>query len=251
MIKLYSYNHASKTLKKYSGSTISASLRHKISKMEFTEELKSRDEYVRHFLKLDKNKFDAVSVLIDFINVNSIKSIVSLGSGSGLLEFILCQLNHNLTVTAMDFDSALTQAANSYFSPNSSSNLKYLELDMRDFDAIAPTIANADLIVSFGALYIYDDLEYKRLLSVLKNHNVRYLVDFHAGCLSSFGMVRTQIKNMLSVIINRHKLGIHHGFGRTDNQIRRIYDQSDYNIIQSASLTSYRKYYVLERNAIV
>jgi len=251
MIKLYSYNHSAKTLSKYSGSTISASLRNKISKSEFTEELKSRDEYIRHFLNLDRNKLDAVSVLIDFINVNDIKSIVSLGSGSGLLEFLLCQLNDNLTVTALDFDSALIQAATSYFSPNSVSTLKYLELDMRDFDSIDAIIANADLIVSFGALYIYDDVEYQSLLSVLNNNNVRYIVDFHAGCLSSLGMIKTQIKNSLPVIINGHKLGIHHGFGRTDNQIRRIYKQSNYNIIQSAALTSYRKYYVLERNIIV
>jgi hypothetical protein len=213
---------------------VDSNVRSEVSRNENKFFLVGYNEYIKHNLNIDSKKIDAIKILYDYLIDNRIKQLHSLGSGSGLIEYILASITE-VEVFGYDYDRWQVEAANKYFGHRA----KFLFANMKEPKQIIFDQKPDTLFVSFGALYALNNNEIKSLMAHLNEHNVTHFLDFHAGALSSFQYFKASIKRYLI------KLGILngflcHGYGRKVTEIKKLFEDCDMELLGSGTCDQYQ-----------
>lgn len=194
--------------------------------------LKNKKRLIQYSLTKNlEEKISNLSFLIKRINKKNYKKILSLGSGYSDLEYFLnLALDEDKELISSDFDEYIVEKANLFFP------------DFRtiQFDFFKDSLSNLDedfeLVFSFGAFYVMDDIEFIRLFKDIKSSGVKEIIDFHAGFMTNSSYLKYILKSIYSFVSNflpikRIKKGKFHGYMRNRKDLLRLYKLSGWTPI--------------------
>ena len=103
-----------------------------------------------------------------------------------------------------------------------------------------------ELAIFLASAYVMDDKEFICLFKQLKEAGVKKIIDFHAGYIDWNQLLRYSLapltKNALLRKLFRKPVrsyqGKFHGYARTRSEIRKLYQNSSWNIEREFSLGS-------------
>ncbi len=190
---------------------------------------------VEWYLGRDGYKLPALRYLLDYIKDSGFTNILSLGSGTCVLEHLLQQtLGSRARVVATDINPRFIKHAKSLFP-----DLAVLEFDMIEgnIDNLeAATGVKFDAAVFFGSSYVMDDKAFVKRFSSLREAGVRGIIDFQAGCITA-----AQVITLLGLSMLRStQQGRFHGYARTWGHLLRQYRKAGLRLVASSGVSAYR-----------
>jgi len=190
------------------------------------KEFSTKGDIIRYFLS-DHEKIPALLFLSDHIKSNRYKTVLSLGSGCCVLEYLLKLILPETDITATDIDEEFMNHAKRFFPE--------INAEVFDFVNDNPKKFNPDLAVFFGASYVMDDSDFVR---VLRNFNAE-IIDFHSTL--------TLKKALIVTLSGIRKKGRFHGYARTKGEMRKLYHRAGLEVIKEKSLGCYNHIVVVRR----
>lgn len=211
-----------------------------VTEKEFGNIFKSKEALLDAYFREDYSKLSALGFLIKHIYEEGYKNILSLGSGTCVLEYLLkCALPEKSEVIATDFDSFMIRNAKRLFP-----SIKALVLDFCKDDLSKIKEMRIDLAVFFGSSYVMDDTEFISLLSKLKDLKVKEIIDFHAGYIQMKEIPKLIFMKIGGDIMEKFGLlkfrGKFHGYRRTRGELRRLYQKAGLKIVRELAIQPYR-----------
>jgi hypothetical protein len=213
-----------------------------------SDKFASQESVLRWQVAQNPETLAALAFLIAHIRKEGFRNIVSFGSGTCWIEYLLkCLLPEEARVVATDFDSFFIEKAKSLFPDIIPMEFDFLKDDVSkisgniDFDL--------DAAVFFSSAYVMDDAQFIHLFKSLKSMPVRQIIDFHGGYMD-FGDVLYQSlapfkRNPLIRRIFRKPLeggyaGKFHGYLRDRKELRRLYKESGLDLVKETSTGNYK-----------
>tara|TARA_Y100000589_G_scaffold207935_1_gene196089 strand:- start:1007 stop:1765 length:759 start_codon:yes stop_codon:yes gene_type:complete len=209
--------------------------RSKLSELEFKKKsIHSRKELIKISLKKNfKKKFKPFQFLIDRISEKNYNNILSLGSGSGDIEYFLSlTLNKDQKLYAAEFDKYLVRKATEFFP----------EFTTFEFDFFKDSFQNInqkfDLVYSFGSFYVMDNDQFIKLLKNIKASGVKEIIDFHAGYMTRKEKIKHIFKTLISIFQRPNSKPIDslsqkfHGYIRDRSELIKIYKKAGWEPIE-------------------
>ena len=201
-------------------------------------EFSSKEALLRYFLQNCSSKLCALALLINIIKEKNYKNIISLGAGSCVLEYLLkYSVSEDSLVVATDYDSFSIKKAKEYFPSIVACEYDFVNEDINEVtDKIKPGF---DIAVFFASSYIMDDNEFVKVFSGLRKSGVKSIVDFQPAFIS-YKEIPREIFFIIKKIARKIKIinkikpeaykGKFHGYARTRNEFRRLYEKAGYKI---------------------
>lgn len=200
---------------------------------KYKQNFKTKKQLLDWYAATDSTKFPVVDFLAEHIRSHKYKSVLSLGAGPCVLEYMLKEKLPDTRVVATDFNPffvnnakrlfpSITVAAFDFFKDGNSC-LKEFGVDF-------------DIAVFFGSSYVMDDDIFIRQFSGLHELGVKSIIDFQAGYLPLRNIPRTLISRILRL---GNANGKFHGYCRTKGELRRLYLNSGYACIEEKSIGNY------------
>ncbi len=191
----------------------------------------SKASLLRHYLPQDYFKADALCYIKDRIIKHKYNSVVSLGSGPCVVEYLLSLIvPAQVRIIASDFDEYSIKKAEEFFK-----NIIPLKFDLfeDDFSTIPNILGSTpDIVVMFGSSYVMDDKQFIELFSSLRKNGVKEVVDMYSGFITWRMYLKYLLIPGLPIFTNWHKKGKFHGFARSKRELRRLYRESGFKIIE-------------------
>ncbi|MBF0300559.1 MAG: hypothetical protein HQK51_17725 [Oligoflexia bacterium] len=266
--KLYTAGHDINLLKKIdnSGGQFTSEEHAFVVEKEFGTFYSSRDSVLNFsFSRGNYLKFETIPLLMNFVKKNNYSSILSMGSGDCSIEHFLAYcLGENGKVIATDFDSFYVNRAKENFSNITAEYFDFFKDNIASFISDKVKI-NIDLVVFYGSAYVMDDDVFVKQFSGIKNAGVKAIIDFHGGCLSfrqawsskmwetihDFFKSNPKIKELTRKILLRkpkdsteknNYAGKFHGYWRTENELKRLYEKSGWLVAKKSTLPNSYKH---------
>jgi hypothetical protein len=210
----------------------------------YSGQVTSREALVRLFLSTNSSKLVTLAYLIRFAYRHDARKILSLGAGMCVIEELLLQaLPEGSVVAAADFNSYLIDTARQFFPDLIAVQFDFFRDDVKTIcDAAGTTF---DIAVFMGSSYVMDDEEHIRLLSQLKNNNVRMVIDL-TPTLVPYSMLPRVILGEIKCSLTGKDRGKFHGFQRTRNDFRALYQRADWTLREETTIGDYNYVAVLE-----
>lgn len=266
--KLYTKYHNIDLLKKIdnNGEQFSAEEHAWVMKEEFEDKFSSHDNLLSYaFSSGHCNKLETFPFLCKFIKDNEIKSVLSLGAGDCCLEYLLsfC-IGKESHITATDFDYFIIDSVKKYFKTITVNQFDFMKDDFCDF--VNRSKNSYDLVVFYGSAYVMDDNCFIKLFRDIKKANIKFIVDFHAGCVPTIILLKKlfheylsankKIKKILSILYNKKYtinsddsyVGKFHGYCRNPSAIKKLYKKSGWRNFYSLSFPNSHKYVGVLKN---
>jgi SAM-dependent methyltransferase len=270
--KLYTLNHNRSVLQKITEDEkqLTAEEALYISEYENDSDVyKSKEAMLRKYLPENLSRFPILEFLIDIIKRQKYRNILSMGSGSCVIEYLLklC-LPEELNVVCCDFNQFLVRKTQKLFP----------ELNVFEFNFFEDNIADIfleskiefDMVIFFGSAFVMDNDKFVKLFSDLKrmpsSFHGRHIIDFHAGYIDFKRVVaellcpsliyNTNIRRLLgkdpapkSYLFGKETINFNGkfiGYSRSRNELRKLYKLSGWNIKNEMSFSWYKYTAILE-----
>lgn len=200
---------------------------------------RTKESLISWYLTQNDKKLLALSFLIRYCYENGYKNILSLGAGSCVLEYFLkCALPKGAKVVATDFNPFLIKKAKLFFKSIVPLKFDFLK---EDLDGLLKRLKiSFDVAVFFGSAYVMDDSDFVRLLRKLKKSGIKKIVDFHVAYIPPYKIPIIVLSKILNKLKHLHQEGKFYGYERTRGELRRLYRQAGFNLIQETSVEPYK-----------
>lgn len=251
--KLYTLSHDLKLLKEVDndGGQFTAEEHAYIVEREFGQSVfKTKEDLLRYYLPGNLAKIASLGFLIDMIKNNEYKSILSLGAGPCVLEYLLkLSLPEETRVIACDFDAFFIEKAKAFFPEIIAARFDFFKDDIMSLQSAIG--AKFDLAVFFGSAYAMDDPEFIKLFGDLKKAGVKQMIDFHAGFMDWKHVIINVLRpirtnSAVRKIFRRPPItregywGKFHGYSRSRSELRRLYRKSGLEILREIWVAGYK-----------
>jgi len=219
-----------------------------LNKQEYGDKFLSRDKLLRWNLSQSNQMLTALDFFIMHLIETGFTNILSLGSGKCVTEYLLQCALPDLKVIATDFDSYLIDKAKNFFPNIISIRFDFIKDILQKLQN--DLSCNFDIAVFFGSSYVMDDSEFVHLFNELKRIGVKEIIDFHAGYMDFRSIIYHMgflLFNKIIRILRIKKLKLKdevlrkfHGYTRSRSELRRLYKESDLNLVQEISVGTYK-----------
>ena len=184
-----------------------------------SDKYSSKKDILRDFLSKDSRKLIALDYLIQHIQKRNYHNILSLGSGTCVIEYLLsCALPKNTNIVATDFNEFCL----------SKSKIFFPEIISEKFD----------FAFFLGSAYVLDDDEYVDVLRQLQDSGIDGIIDF-SPALVPYAKLPLMILGEIKNSITKSFQGKFHGYSRTKNDFRYIYKKTGFQIEKEFQLGPY------------
>jgi len=251
--RLYTKFHDIELLKEVdnNGEIFTAEEHSYVSERSNVDMFQSKESLIYSYLAYgSRTRLHALGFIIDYMNTNGFLNILSLGAGQCVMEYLLrLGLPKNAHVVATDFDSFYISKATNFFHNIIPIKFDFIKDNVRQFHKKVGI--DFDIAIFFGSAYVMDDLQFIGLFHELKEIGTKRIIDFHAGYIDW----KAYVMNILSPLrksreIRRlfrkpplgkgHYQGKFHGYGRSRNELRKLYKLAGLDLIREASISDYK-----------
>ncbi|MAX49387.1 MAG: hypothetical protein CMD75_00960 [Gammaproteobacteria bacterium] len=202
---------------------------------------RSKESVLEYYLPKCFSKFEALEFLKNRIEEEKYQNIISFGSGSSVLEYLLyLSLSKDKNIVSSEFNNFYVEKSNEFFP-------EFLTIQF-DFtkDTLSKVDTNFDIAVFFCSSYVMDDDEFINFFKHLKSEGVKEIIDFD----SAFMTKTTQFKNAIRPIIEVAKKfksttsdnfeGKFHGYSRSRKELLNLYKESGWLVKKELTLGVYK-----------
>jgi hypothetical protein len=251
--KIYTLSHNVDILKEIdnNGGQFTAEEHALAIKNELGETLyKTRENLLRHYLPVYLPVLSNLGFLIDSIQENGYRNILSLGSGPSVLEYILKMvLPEESKLIACDFDSFVVEKVRGFFPELIVEKFDFFKDDIKTLQS--GLNIEIDLVVFFASAYVMDDTEFIKLFCDLKKIGVKQIIDFHAGYMGSLDVMMNYLKPLTTnstvrkffykpLITVQGCRGKFHGYSRNRSELRKLYKNSGLSLQREISVSNFK-----------
>lgn len=201
---------------------------------EYGQFFATKDSLLGWVIPQSTNNLLALNWLIQYIKINRFNSVLSMGAGNCVLEYLLKCAIPDCEVTATDFDPYFIDKAKVFFPSINSVKFDFFK------DNITKLNSEFDLVVFFGSAYVMDDKQFVDLFRQIKENNVKQIIDFHGGCIPYSEILRYFMGDILRRfgIIKSYR-GKFTGYVRTKNELRHLYRKAGVKYINEMQVASH------------
>jgi len=254
-IKIYTLDHDLEILENIepNDEIFSAKAHAYMTEKQFGSKFDSPEDLISGYLKENHTKLVALSFLIEFIESNNIKNMISFGAGECVLEHILSVVlpPPEFKILTTDFDEFYIEKAKVFFPNISPLKFDFFTDNLKDF--CKGRMMNIDLGISFNSFYVMDDPQFINFLKQCSELDIKRVIYFSSAVLSFSAIMRHLFfqNNTLRKIfnkkpINHENLGKFHGYMRTRKHLKKIFQKGGYCIQKNTSLhRSYKNVFIL------
>lgn len=192
-----------------------------------------KERIINNYIVNNGIALSQLKCVLEFIDQNKCKQIVSFGSGESVLEYLLSICLNESKLYAVDFDKFYIENGKKYLEHSN------LTIDYFDFfssktdDLFNKHNIKPDLCIFFGSSYVLDDDDFIIFFNNLKKIGVKNVIDFYAGCVNYFDIVKYYLKYF-------SKKGKFHGYGRTKSLIRKLHKKSGWKSMKEINVANYK-----------
>lgn len=247
-VKLFTRSHSSilpEDGRVDDGLQFTASQHAYVKSIELKDKCK-KDAWLKEYLRTSSNKICALSHLIEYVTKNEIQNIISFGAGECVLEYLLsCACSGDSIVMATDFDEFLVKNAAEIFP-----SLRCAKYDLFK-DELEKVVGDTrfELAVFFGSSYVMDDTDFIRVVNDMRHVGINKMIDYQGGFASwsdvSISVARDIYHDLRRRVGMPRYKGKMHGFGRTRNEMRKLYRMAGLKIIEETAVAPYKYVSVL------
>ena len=212
-------------------------------------------QYITHYLKLNWKKLRVLDDVLKFLMANNCRRILSVGSGEAVLEYMLKEYakieKYDLDVFASDLSDLHVLTSKNFFH-----ELEFYKFDFTNnpVSQILDQCGKVDAILSFGSFYVMNDNELSSFLNDAAEASIRYVIDFHAGCIVDKGEYLNAVKHSKMVKDGIEKLHeenpntvvssgvVFHGYARMPHQILSVYNNSGWTVSEIFNISEIDAY---------
>lgn len=201
--------------------------------------IQSKADLIRWDLELgNTKKLGALGFLIDYLNAQGLRNIVSFGSGRCVMEYVLrLGLPHDANVVATDFNMEFVRLASTYLDGITAVLFDLTKDDPRDLQEKLKF--RFDVAIFFGSTAVLDDDEFVRFFRRLGETGVKVTIDLPAGGFIPLRRVpRALAREALARLRNNYR-GKLHGYHRTRGALRRLYHAGGVTLINEFAIEPY------------
>ena len=230
-VKTYTTNHDSDLLKQIdnNGGQFTAEEATWLSEKEDDGSIKTKQDLLDYYDKNNGIKINSILMFLDFLKSSKCKNILSLGAGECVMEYTLkINLPKDINIVACDFNSFYIKRAKEFFPEIIVKEYDFFKDNIKDFKN--KLNINFDCAVFFGSSYAMDDYDFIRTFNDLKKIGVKYILDFQPGFIA---------EDCVGPDPEEYN-GKCHGYLRSWNELKRIYDQANLKIKVILSLADYK-----------
>lgn len=241
--KMYTNSHDSKILKKmgnfeniFSSNELSNIIEEEFSKTVF----ESKDSLIEDYIVKEYLKLYSIPFLVEYIIKNKCKNILSLGSGSSVLEYILKKsIPKEYSVTCCDFNNFLLEKTNLFFPEINSHKFDFFNDSFTDL--CSSIKVKPDIVIFFGSSYVMDNDLFIKLLNEIKSNGINNIIDFQAGYMDNkLAIIKLTKKIFNGFLGNKKNIGKFHGFIRDRKELIKIYQKSKFKLKKITSNPAYK-----------
>ena len=221
------------------------------------DNLNSKDEILGWVLrnkllkKIDNNeinkilpRINIIPFLVDLVHSLKIDNIISMGSGLGVIEYLLKNSLPDKNVYACDFNPLCIDVISKYFPELKAIEFNFFEDNLEK--KIEHSIISNSMVIFISSSYVMSDKEYVRVFNSLKKSGVKYIVDFSSGFLTRKQTLKEIIKiifDFLNIQLfatpSFEEINSFQGYSRSLNHFRKIINESGYKIIKESNFSTY------------
>jgi len=204
--------------------------------------IRSREELVGRFLRTESRKLRVVDFLIRYVQEHGVQSIISLGAGTGVPEYLIA-LATGCQVVASDYDPLHVRQASDLL------GIQACEFDITggDFSKFPVATSSPKLVLLVGSAYVMDDEEFVHLLGSMAAAGRPRVLDFELGyidlptriALYRRDLVRLPMVRQVFRRAHAPALGKMHGFQRDRAALRTIYRRAGWKLAREFKLPPY------------
>ena len=185
-----------------------------------------------------------LSLLQEYIELNMFKSILSMGAGSCVQEYLLKMvLPENTKIACTDFDQYSISKAKEFFGNGPDSSEDSLIPIHFDFfhDNISQLLSDlefkVDIVIFLASSYVMDDEKFIEFFRSIGQNGIGTIIDFHAGFIDKKEYAAYLMRDLKKIFIKDNKYqGKFHGYYRSKREIKRLYSLSGWNISRETSV---------------
>jgi hypothetical protein len=215
-----------------------------LSLRQYCESFSSKEAIIREFLSKDSRKLIALDYLIQHIRKRNYRSVISLGSGACVIEYLLsCGLPENTRIVATDFNDFYISKSKLFFPEIISEKFDFYRDNIEQLSK--KTGIQFEFAYFLGSAYVLDDNEYVGILNQLQDSGIEGIIDF-SPALVPYSQVPVTILGEIKNSITKTFRGKFHGYSRTQNDMRYIYKQTGFTIEKELQLGPYTYVSVLK-----
>jgi len=202
-----------------------------------SDKYSSKKDILRDFLSKDSRKLIALDYLIQHIQKRNYHNILSLGSGTCVIEYLLsCALPKNTNIVATDFNEFCLSKSKIFFPEIISEKFDFYHDNIRQLSK--NTGIQFDFAFFLGSAYVLDDDEYVDVLRQLQDSGIDGIIDF-SPALVPYAKLPLMILGEIKNSITKSFQGKFHGYSRTKNDFRYIYKKTGLQIEKEFQLGPY------------
>jgi len=146
-------------------------------------------------------------------------------------------------VVATDFNSFFIKKAKLHFPSIIPVEFDFFKDNPSDLQKLK---IDFDIAVFFGSSYVMNDSDFIRQFSGLKEIGVKKIIDFHAGYIPWKRFPIVILSEVIAKINPRRYRGKFHGYGRSRDELRRLYKLAGLELILETSVSPYKYVAVLK-----
>ncbi|WP_157202328.1 hypothetical protein [Methanoplanus limicola] len=204
-----------------------------VSNMEGYYEINSYESLLYNFLSKQSIKLCTIPYLVQRIEDNNYNNILSLGSGSCVIEHLLSySTSDECNIFATDFNQVHISLSQRYFKNIFSENFDFFTDNIKYLSNKYNTIF--DIAYFQNSAYVMDDSEFIKLLIQLKNEGVQEIIDFRTSIpiISYPKIIGGALKrNLITNYSKDNKyFGKFHGYQRSGTNIKKLYDKAGFKL---------------------
>ncbi len=195
----------------------------------------TKESLINSYLKNESHLLATIPLVLNEIQSNKFKNILSLGSGQCVMEYLLKQKNPNIEVYATDFNNFRVKKAKEYFN----------EIHSEIFDFHTDSVKklteklkiNFDLCLFYGSAYTMNDELFIKVFTELKSVGLKKIIDFYGGYAPSYKLLKEYFKMKICYNSFIRKLfkkdpyfGKFHGYLRNRSHLKKLYLKSGWKV---------------------
>ena len=200
-----------------------------------TNSFDTKESLINFYLTNTSNHLVTIPLVLNEIQSNKFKNILSLGSGACVMEYLLKQKSPNVEVYATDFNNFLVKKSKEYFNEIHSEIFNFHTDSVKK---LAEKLKiNFDLCLFYGSAYTMNDELFIKVFNELKSVGVKKIIDFHSGYAPSYELLKEYLKMKIGYNSFIRKLfkkdpyfGKFHGYSRNRSHLKKLYLKSGWKV---------------------
>jgi len=191
------------------------------------------------------NHGEVTEFLIDYIKKNNFKNIVSFGAGSCAMEYLIKEALPDVNVVATEYETRMVETVKPFFKEITCVPFDFFKDDIGDIQKELGI--NFDFAFFSASAYAMDDANFLKMFKRLNECEIHNVVDNSGGIVFHkryFGRFLYRLINAFNYVLyedlkypmkyipeNRP-----YGYGRTIPELRKLYRQTGYDVIDEPKI---------------